>query len=69
MAHSILSEVVNEPRWDALPDLAKRGIFSKALTFSHRVAAAQALTAEKRTTLIGQITEQMAIELAPAEIQ
>jgi len=69
MAHQILTEAVNDPRWNATPDIVKKRVFSKILMSAHKVAAAQTLTGEKRQALIGQITERMQTELQPEEVQ
>ena len=65
MAHDVLTNVVNDPGWDAMPDLVKRRVFAKVLQASHRVAAVSALPPEKRVAYITSISEQMAAELAP----
>lgn len=65
MAHKILTEIVNEPNYDAIPDLIKKKIFRQVLTASHRLAAVQALPMDKRIAHLNEITEKMAQELAP----
>ena len=65
MAHKILTNIVNSPGYDDIPDMIKRKIFSKVLTASHQVAAVAALPPEKRTEYLQQITEKMQAELAP----
>ncbi|MDZ4253584.1 MAG: hypothetical protein U1A72_13535 [Sulfuritalea sp.] len=65
MAHDVLTNVVNDPGWDAMPDLVKRRVFAKVLQASHRVAAVSALPPEKRVAYITSISEQMAAELEP----
>lgn len=63
MAHKILSNIVQSPGYDQLPDLIKRRIFSKVLTASSRVAAVAALPMDKRVAHLQSISERMAQEL------
>ena len=65
MAHKILSKIVTQPGYDAMPDLVKRQIFAKVLTASHQMAAVQALPMEKRAAYLQSITEKVAQQLAP----
>ena len=67
MAHKILTNVVNAPGWDAMPDLIKRKVFSNILTESHKYAAAMALPMDKRLAYLQSITEKMQVELMPTE--
>jgi hypothetical protein len=65
MAHKILTNIVNAPGYDQIPDLVKRKIFSKVQTASHQVAAVAALPMDKRIAYIQSISEKVATELAP----
>lgn len=67
MAHNILTNIVNAPGYDEIPELIKRKIFTQVISASHRVAAVAALPPEKRTDYLQQITERMQAELAPGE--
>lgn len=67
MTHQILTNIVNAPGYDEMPDLVKRKIFAQVVSASHRVAAVAALPPEKRTDYLQQITERMQAELAPGE--
>ena len=65
MAHKILTNIVNAPGYDAIPDLVKRKIFAKVLQASHQVAAVQAMPMDKRLGYLQSISEKVAAELAP----
>jgi hypothetical protein len=65
MAHQVLTNVVNAPGYDDMPDLVKRKIFAKVLQASHQIAAVAALPPEKRVAYITSITEKMATALEP----
>ncbi len=65
MAHDILTNIVNAPGYDKIPDLVKRNIFGKVLTASHRVAAIQAMPMEKRLEYLQSITEKVQSALEP----
>ena len=67
MTHNILTNIVNAPGYDEMPDMVKRKIFAQVVSASHRVAAVAALPPEKRTDYLQQITERMQAELAPGE--
>jgi hypothetical protein len=67
MAHPILSNIVNAPGYDQIPDMIKRQIFRKVILASRSFAAAMALPAEKKMAYIQQITERMQEQLQPAE--
>lgn len=63
LAHQILTDIVNQPTWDDVPDLVQRRIFSRVFRDAHKFAAIKALPPESRGPLIQQITERMATEL------
>ena len=65
MAHQVLTNVVNAPGYDEMPDLVKRKVFAKVLQASHQVAAVAALPPEKREAYITSISEKMATALEP----
>lgn len=65
-AHGILTNIVNAPGYDQIPDPVKRKIFTEILTASHKLAAVEALPMDKRLAYITQITEKVATELAPS---
>ena len=67
MAHPILTNIVNAPGYDSIPDIIKRRIFTNVLTASHKFAAAMALPADKKLAYIQQISERMTQELQPTE--
>ncbi len=67
LAYSILATVVNDPTWDALPDLVKRRTYQRVFTQAHKVAAQQSLPIDKRLALLEQITEKVTNELAGGE--
>ena len=67
MAHPILTNIVNAPGYDQIPDIIKRRIFTNVLTASHKFAAAMALPADKKLAYIQQISERMTQELQPTE--
>lgn len=67
MSHRILSNVVNQPSWEQMPDLVKRNVFRKIITASHKYAAVQALPMDKRLAYIQEITEKLTAELQPVE--
>lgn len=67
MAHGVLTNVVNAPGYDEMPDLVKRKVFAKVLHASHQIAAVAALPPDKRVAYITSISEKVASELAPAE--
>lgn len=67
MAHKILANVVAAPGYDAIPDLVKRKIFTNILTASHRVAAVQALPADKRVAYLQEISEKITTALQPGD--
>ena len=65
MAHQVLTNIVNQPDYDQIPDMVKRKIFAKVLVSSHQVAAVAALPPEKRVAYITSISEKMATALEP----
>ena len=65
MAHQVLTNVVNAPGYDEMPDLVKRKVFAKVLQASHQVAAVAALPPDKRVAYITSISEKMATALEP----
>ncbi len=67
MTHKILTNIVNAPGYDEIPDLVKRKIFSKVVAASHQAAAVAALPMDKRTSYLQSISEKMQAELAPGE--
>jgi hypothetical protein len=66
-AHQILTNVVNAPDYDKIPDMVKRRIYSNVLTASHRIAAVAALPMEKRLQYLQSITEKVVQELTPSD--
>ena len=64
-AHKILSNIVNAPGYDRMPDMLKKKMFARVLSASHKIAAMQALPIDKRVAYIGQIVDKVAAELAP----
>ena len=66
MAHEVLSNIVNQPDYDSIPDLVKRQIFAHVLMQSHQVAAVAALPPEKRVAYLTSISEKMMTALEPA---
>jgi hypothetical protein len=48
-AHSVLTQIVNSPIWDVLPDIAKSNVYARVLTSARRNAALVALPPEART--------------------
>ena len=67
MTHNILTNIVNAPGYDEIPDMIKRKIFAKVVAASHQAAAVAALPPEKRADYLQQITEKMQTELTPGE--
>ena len=67
MAHRLLTNIVNAPNYDSLPDLVRRRIFAKVMVAAHRVGAVTAIPPEKRANYLQAITEKMSAELAPIE--
>ena len=69
MTHNVLTNIVNNPGWDQIPDLIKQRIFRNVITASHRYAAAMVLPPDKRQAYIQSITERMQQELQPEGAQ
>lgn len=65
MAHELLQPLVNDPDWDALPDVVKLKTYQKVFAAAHKAAAYQALPLEKRADLMGEIIEKMTRSLEP----
>lgn len=58
-AHRTLSDIVNAPSWDTLPDIAKKRIFKRVFEVAHKAGAAAALSPEERIPVIEKIIERM----------
>lgn len=69
LAHDIMAPLVASPAWDALPDIIKKRAYAKAFLQAHRAGAAAALPTELRNGVIQEITQRMAVELQPAEVE
>ena len=65
--HPILTNIVNAPGYDAMPDMIKQRIFREVITAGRRVAAVQALPQDKRMAYLQSITEKITAELQPGE--
>jgi hypothetical protein len=66
-AHKILTNIVNAPGYDEMPNLVKRKIFAQVLSASHRIAAVAAMPPEKRVAYLQSISEKVATELTPGD--
>lgn len=64
-AHEILSQIVNTPAWDAIPDMIKLDIYSKIMTAARTQAALVALPPEARgaevTRIANEITDKLSV--------
>lgn len=58
IAKGILDEVVNDPEWDKLPDIAKKKVYTKAFMTGHKYAAAVTLPEALREDLMNEITNK-----------
>lgn len=64
MAYQMLSTVVNQPSWDALPDRVKLKVYRDTFQAAHKFAAYQAISMEKRIAKGQEVTEKIQAELA-----
>jgi hypothetical protein len=69
MAHELLTNIVNAPGYDQIPDMIKKNIFARVLTASHKIAALQALPMDKRMSYLQSVTEKMQQALEPGATQ
>lgn len=67
LAHDVLTQMVNSPTWDAMPDLAKKRAFSKVFLRAHMAGAAAALPPDMRAGIVQEITKKIQAELRPGE--
>lgn len=67
LAHDVLTQLVNSPNWDPMPDLAKKRAFAKVFLQAHRAGAAAALPPDLRAGIAQEITQKIEAELAPEE--
>lgn len=65
MAHQVLTQIVNSPAWDNLPDLVQRRIYSKVFLQARRAGAAAALPPEQRGAIVQEIVQKLETELTP----
>lgn len=62
-AHEILSQIVNTPAWDAIPDIVKTDVYSKIITAARTQAALVALPPEARSAEVTRIADELAQKL------
>lgn len=67
LAHEVLTEMVNDPGWDALPDLVKKRAYAKVFMQAHKAGAAASLPEELRAGVVQEITEKVTAALQPSE--
>lgn len=66
-AYKVLSEIVNAPGWDKIPDLVQKRIYTRVFAQAHKLAAQSVLTPEERASQMSTIVEKLQTELAPDE--
>lgn len=67
MAHDVLTQMVNSPSWDQMPDLAKKRAFAKVFLRANMAGAAAALPPDMRAGIVQEITQKIEAELRPGE--
>lgn len=65
--HEIMSQVVNTPAWDSIPDMVKLNIYSRIMTAARTQATLVALPAEARAAEIMRIANEITSELSVAK--
>lgn len=66
-AHEILSQIVNAPSWDGIPDMIKLDIYGKIMTAARTQAALAALPPEARGAEVMRIADEISSKLGVAK--
>ncbi len=69
LAHEVLTKIVNDPQWDALPPLVKRKIYTNVFKKAYAVGAVAAFPPELRGEFINEIVENISDQMKPEEVQ
>lgn len=66
MAHQVMSNMVNSPGWDYMPDMVKEKAYTLVFEKSHQLGKAAALTSEQRQKEIQRIVGEVSKRLSKA---
>jgi hypothetical protein len=64
-AYQILTQLVNSPSWDAMPDMAQRQTMEKVFEASRKIGKAAAVPPEQIAEKAAQIARELNIRMAP----